>query len=146
MNIQEMKKNKAYRSVIIQLMKINEINCYHGVNSVKNSVKIINAIKEMASRLIADGANEDAVNAWADGMIGCYKIYGYTYDEIYHYWQEKVNQLKEEVLEILKAKVLFLRKMLKQECNFKTSQGILKDCKKYMDAINYISENVNYCK
>ena len=79
-------------------------------------------------------------------MISCFKEQGFTYEEISNYWRDKVNKLKADAEEQLMKKALFLQKlsMEEQDKNPQKSIAISKDYVKYMEAVAYIAENINY--
>ena len=146
MTLKEISENKIYRYVWKQLSEILTINTYHGKEDVQRSVRIINALKKRAQERIENGADEASVNEWLDEMIGCFKEQGFTYEEISNYWRDKVNKLKADAEKQLMQKALFLQKlsMEEQNKNPQKSIAIYKDYVKYMEAIAYISENINY--
>ena len=139
-------ENKAYRYVNRQLAQINTIIKYHGKADIESSVRIINALKKRAQERIDNGADEASVNKWLDEMIGCFKEQGFTYEEISNYWRDKVNKLKADAEKQLMQKALFLQKlsMEEQNKNPQKSIAIYKDYVKYIEAVAYISENINY--
>lgn len=99
-----------------------------------------------AQELIDNGSDETSVNEWLDEMISCFKEEGFTYEEISNYCRNKVNKLKADAEEQLMKKALFLQSlsMEEQNKNPQKSIAISKDCIKYMEAVAYIAENINY--
>ena len=146
MTFKEMYENKIYRSVSRQLAQIDDIIKYHGKVDIERSVCIINALKKRAQERIDNGDDKASVNKWLDEMIDCFKEQGFTYEEIFNYWRDKVNKLKADAEKQLMQKALFLQKlsMEEQNKNPQKSIAISKDYVKYMEAIAYISENINY--
>lgn len=146
MTLKEIHENKIFRYVWKQLSEILTINTYHGKEDVQRSVRIINALKKRAQERIDNGADESSVNKWLDEMISCFKEQGFTYKEISNYWRDKVNKLKADAEKQLMKKALFLQKlsMEEQNKNPQKSIAISKDYLKYMEAVAYIAENINY--
>ena len=139
-------KNKVYRYITRQLTQIDTIIKYHGKADIQRSVRIINALKNRAQERIDNGADEASVNEWLDRMISGFKEQGFTYKEIFNYWRDKVNKLKADAEKQLMKKALFLQKlsMEEQDKNPQKSIAISKDYVKYMEAVAYIEENINY--
>lgn len=144
--MKEIQKDKIYRSVASQLSQIGEINAYHNKIYVERSVRIINGLKKRAEDRIAGGTDEAEVNKWLEKRIERFKVDegGCTFEEISGYWREKVRTLKAEAIDYLMKKSLILQKLSTEEKDPEKSLAISKDCTKYMEAANYINENINY--
>lgn len=77
-------------------------------------------------------------------MLDCFREEGLTYEEITKYWRTKFNEVKADAQKALMTKALFLQKLSMEEKDPVKSLSISKDCTNLLEAVVYLSNNINY--